>query len=186
MMPDMITAIPHAMPVAGFMGVLMIGLAAAVVLLGLAALPGSADWQPAPAALPMAARRAMWRLAGERVWPSCRNAISRIGLAAADRRAVGRLRHAPVALFAGTMFGAGLAWSGMADPHRVRAFLDLLGTTKIDRKLALGAVLFGMGWGISGLCPGPALADLGIVPMQALPAVLALFAGMAVHRYIAS
>jgi uncharacterized membrane protein YedE/YeeE len=66
------------------------------------------------------------------------------------------------------------------------AHFDLPGTTKIDRRLALGAVLFGMGWGISGLCPGPALADLGIVPLQVLPAVLALFAGMAAHRYVAN
>ncbi len=32
---------------------------------------------------------------------------------------------------------------------------------KIDRPLVIGSALFGLGWGIAGLCPGPALASLG-------------------------
>lgn len=32
--------------------------------------------------------------------------------------------------------------------------------TRVDRKLLVGAAIFGVGWGISGLCPGPAIADL--------------------------
>ena len=35
---------------------------------------------------------------------------------------------------------------------------------KIDRPLVIGAALFGVGWGLSGFCPGPAIADLGLVP----------------------
>ena len=62
------------------------------------------------------------------------------------------------------------------------AHFDLPATTKIDAKLATGAVLFGIGWGVSGLCPGPAIANLGLVPMQVLPFVLAMLAGMAAHR----
>lgn len=38
--------------------------------------------------------------------------------------------------------------------------LSLPTNTKIDMKLLLGGVLFGMGWGISGMCPGPAVANL--------------------------
>ena len=35
------------------------------------------------------------------------------------------------------------------------------GNTVIDKQLILGAVLFGAGWGMTGFCPGPALAGLG-------------------------
>lgn len=37
---------------------------------------------------------------------------------------------------------------------------------KIDRKLILGSAIFGMGWGLSGLCPAPAVARIGIEPFQ--------------------
>ncbi|PHR21636.1 MAG: hypothetical protein COA41_00560 [Sphingopyxis sp.] len=132
------------------------------------------------------------------------------------------MKQIVVALFAGALFGAGLAFSGMADPARVQGFLDLFGawdptlafvmggamipmalawivqrkldkpfadahfslpaTTLIDRKLTIGAILFGSGWGISGLCPGPGLADLAINPFPALAFVAALLAGMLAHR----
>jgi uncharacterized protein len=59
---------------------------------------------------------------------------------------------------------------------------NLPDTREIDRKLATGAVLFGAGWGISGLCPGPALADLAIAPIPALIFVTAMVAGMGLHR----
>jgi uncharacterized protein len=128
-----------------------------------------------------------------------------------------------IALIAGTLFGAGLAWSGMADPLRVRGFLDLFGawdptlafvmggamipmaiawvvqsrmlkpfadesfdlpgTARIDFQLAAGAILFGIGWGIAGLCPGPALADLAINPGPAAVFVAAMFGGIAIHRF---
>lgn len=127
-----------------------------------------------------------------------------------------------IALLAGTIFGAGLALSGMADPARVRAFLDLLGawdptlafvmagaitpmvfawliqrrlpralsgndfslpgTRHIDAPLAVGALLFGIGWGIAGLCPGPAIANLALAPIAVLPFLAAMIAGMLLHR----
>lgn len=59
---------------------------------------------------------------------------------------------------------------------------DLPDTQKLDGKLATGAVLFGTGWGISGLCPGPAIADLAIAPAQAAIFVLAMLAGMTIYR----
>ena len=133
------------------------------------------------------------------------------------------MKQSIIALAAGTLFGAGLALSGMADPQRVQAFLDLGGawdptlafvmagavlvmliawavqrrmakplsvsrfdlpdTRRIDAKLALGALLFGAGWGIGGLCPGPALADLAIAPDRAALFVAAMLAGMAVHKF---
>lgn len=132
------------------------------------------------------------------------------------------MKQTLVALFAGLLFGIGLAISGMSNPARVQAFLDLFGnwdptlafvmggamipmaiawliqkrmakpivcagfdlpgTTLLDRKLVVGAVLFGAGWGIGGLCPGPAVADLAIAPVSAGLFVIAMLVGMTVHR----
>jgi len=123
----------------------------------------------------------------------------------------------------GLLFGAGLAISGMADPQRVRGFLDLFGhwdptlmfvmggavavmtaawilqkrlatpfvaekfslptRQDIDRPLILGGVLFGIGWGIAGLCPGPAVIGLVIAPAKAAIFVTAMVIGMALHRF---
>lgn len=136
------------------------------------------------------------------------------------------MRRVILALVAGTMFGAGLAISGMADPMRVRGFLDVLGhwdptlafvmvgallptalawqitrrraapfaddkfhlpqADRIDASLLAGAALFGIGWGIAGLCPGPAIADLAIRPIPAAIFVLAMIGGFGLHRLVAA
>jgi uncharacterized membrane protein YedE/YeeE len=38
------------------------------------------------------------------------------------------------------------------------------GKSGIDSRLVVGSAVFGLGWGLSGLCPGPAIADLGLAP----------------------
>lgn len=131
--------------------------------------------------------------------------------------------RALIALAAGALFGAGLALSGMADPARVRAFLDLFGswdptlafvmggailpmawawrirsrmdrpladeafvlpeTRTLDARLAIGTILFGAGWGLGGLCPGPAIASLVLYPLSVAPFLLAMGAGFALHRF---
>jgi len=48
----------------------------------------------------------------------------------------------------------------------------------IDRRLVLGAAIFGLGWGLSGFCPGPALANLGALRAEALVFVPAMAIGM--------
>jgi len=48
----------------------------------------------------------------------------------------------------------------------------------LDRKLAVGSVLFGAGWGLSGLCPGPAMASLGWGGWGGLAFVVAMLTGM--------
>jgi uncharacterized membrane protein YedE/YeeE len=53
---------------------------------------------------------------------------------------------------------------------------------QVDRKLLGGAALFGIGWGIAGYCPGPALAGLGVASIEALWFVPAMLAGMLLHR----
>lgn len=55
----------------------------------------------------------------------------------------------------------------------------------VDRQLLGGAALFGIGWGIAGYCPGPALAGLGVLSREALWFVPAMVAGAVIHRAIA-
>ena len=49
----------------------------------------------------------------------------------------------------------------------------------IDLRLVIGAAIFGVGWGLVGLCPGPALADLGLAFQPVAIFVAAMLAGMA-------
>ncbi len=105
-----------------------------------------------------------------------------------------------LAFLSGILFGIGLLVSGMTDPAKVIAFLDIAGawdpslilvmitavvvalapiqmaqhrnrsvigekiafptTSGITGKLILGSAIFGVGWGMTGLCPGPSLASL--------------------------
>ena len=105
-----------------------------------------------------------------------------------------------IGLLCGTLFGIGLAMSGMTDTAKVLGFLDvsgdwvpdlafvmggavcvtlvgfylvlkskapllgkkflLPGTRIIDGRLLGGAAIFGIGWGVYGYCPGPALSAL--------------------------
>lgn len=134
-------------------------------------------------------------------------------------------RQVLVALIAGIVFGAGLAVSGMSDPMRVRAFLDVAGNwdptlafvisgallpmivawriqarlkkpvlaaqfhlpvaQRVDVRLLGGAAIFGLGWGIAGVCPGAAIADLFIMPSQAALFVVAMLGGMGLRRLTA-
>lgn len=122
------------------------------------------------------------------------------------------------ALFAGALFGVGLAVSGMLIPDKVLNFLDVAGhwdpslalvmgaavavtlpgyfwvmrksqpllaerfqvptNRQIDGRLLLGASLFGLGWGLSGLCPAPALVNIATGLSDVLIFVVAMLAGM--------
>jgi len=53
----------------------------------------------------------------------------------------------------------------------------------IDRPLIGGAILFGLGWGLVGLCPGPALAALTTASWQAAIFVAAMLGGMTLFRF---
>jgi uncharacterized protein len=125
------------------------------------------------------------------------------------------------ALICGFIFGWGLLISGMMQPAKVLAFLDIFGNwdpslavvmaaalavssagfalakrrerplfaaqslwptrSDIDRPLVIGAVLFGTGWGLSGLCPGPALENLATLSPRLVVFVIAMAAGMVLH-----
>jgi uncharacterized membrane protein YedE/YeeE len=124
-----------------------------------------------------------------------------------------------ISLLIGLLFGCGLIVSGMSNPAKVLAFLDLAGdwdpslalvmagaiavglpafrvagwrqtslrgkplqmptARQIDRRLLAGSALFGVGWGLAGICPGPALVLLGSGAAKGLVFVLAMLAGMA-------
>jgi uncharacterized membrane protein YedE/YeeE len=62
--------------------------------------------------------------------------------------------------------------------------VDLPTTTAIDRRLVCGSLAFGVGWGLVGFCPGPALVALGSGQIQALIFVAAMAAGMGLFSWI--
>lgn len=136
------------------------------------------------------------------------------------------MRRLVAAAASGTLFGAGLAWSGMTNPARVLGFLDVAGgawdptlvlvmggalavtaplfplvlrrarpvlaagfalpaRSDLDLPLMAGAVVFGAGWGLAGLCPGPAIAGLvtGSAPLAGF--VVAMIAGQWLARALA-
>lgn len=118
----------------------------------------------------------------------------------------------------GLLFGVGLLASGLANPAKVLAFLDLAGAWDpslvlvmgsavavafpffllarrrqasllgsplhlpaprgIDRRLVLGSLVFGIGWGLAGFCPGPAVVAAGVGNAGALQFTGAMIAGM--------
>lgn len=122
----------------------------------------------------------------------------------------------------GVLFGFGLIISGMSNPKKVLAFLDITGDwdpslmfvmggavmvglggfylaskrteaffggalqvptrRDISKPLLIGSLIFGVGWGIAGFCPGPALVAVGAGQLKALVFVLAMITGMVFCR----
>lgn len=70
--------------------------------------------------------------------------------------------------------------------QRTQAFfgdaLKLPTATQLDKRLIVGSLLFGVGWGLAGFCPGPAIVSLGAGYTQALVFVIAMIAGMLVFE----
>ena len=129
-----------------------------------------------------------------------------------------------LSLLSGLVFGLGLVVSGMSNPAKVLAFLDLAGAwdpslalvmggaiavampafwlagrrqrailgdpmqlpaaRRIDRRLLLGSLAFGAGWGIAGFCPGPALVSLLAGQAKAWTFVAAMLAGMVIFEVL--
>jgi len=133
-------------------------------------------------------------------------------------------KHQISAFFVGLLFGIGLIVSGLANPVKVLAFLDLAGAwdpslalvmgaavvmgsiafllagkrshsflgepmrmptrRDIDKRLVFGSLGFGIGWGLVGLCPGPALVAVGTGEIKAVVFVIAMLAGMGAFELI--
>jgi len=64
------------------------------------------------------------------------------------------------------------------------AVMRLPTATDIDRRLVLGSLAFGAGWGLGGYCPGPALASLAAGGIEPLIFTLAMLAGMALFEVL--
>ena len=64
------------------------------------------------------------------------------------------------------------------------AEMKLPASREIDRRLVLGSLLFGIGWGVAGFCPGPGLVALGMGEVKALVFVAAMLAGMGVFELL--
>lgn len=75
-------------------------------------------------------------------------------------------------------FAAKLPKSILGDPIRLPT------ATHIDRRLVLGSLTFGVGWGLAGYCPGPALASLAQGGIEPLLFSMALLAGMALFELL--
>lgn len=54
--------------------------------------------------------------------------------------------------------------------------------TGIDRPLVVGSAIFGIGWGLVGLCPGPALENLATLSPRVIAFVVAMIGGMALYE----
>ena len=129
-----------------------------------------------------------------------------------------------VNLFAGALFGLGLAVSGMVSPAKIIGFLDFTGDwdptlafvmggallvtipafhlilrrprpvladefdlptkKEVDSRLLAGSAIFGIGWGLAGFCPGPAVTALASGLTLVFAFVAAMVAGMAVYKWI--
>lgn len=79
--------------------------------------------------------------------------------------------------------GMSYAW---VKKHRVSVLncpLQIPTNQKIDKKLVTGSVLFGLGWGLAGICPGPALLLTGLGITQGIIFALAMIAGMSVYQF---
>lgn len=72
-----------------------------------------------------------------------------------------------------------LSWSGEA--------IELPKSRVVDTRLLVGGALFGIGWGLGGLCPGPAMTALGAGFVPAAWFVVAMLIGMSLHdRFLGS
>jgi uncharacterized protein len=56
--------------------------------------------------------------------------------------------------------------------------LHLPSVQSVDAPLVVGSILFGLGWGLAGICPGPALVDLGFLDPRIALFVVAMLVGM--------
>lgn len=62
--------------------------------------------------------------------------------------------------------------------------IELPKNTQLDTKLVAGAFIFGIGWGIAGICPAPVFTLIGLGHYQALYFIVAMLFGVLIHRKV--
>ncbi len=87
------------------------------------------------------------------------------------------------------VMGGAVSIGSLAFPFARRRPHSLLGetmrlpaATKIDRRIVLGGLIFGAGWGLAGYCPGSALASLAMGGAKSMVFFIAMLAGMLVRE----
>ncbi|KAB2939493.1 MAG: YeeE/YedE family protein [Hyphomicrobium sp.] len=93
------------------------------------------------------------------------------------------LAFAMAGAVATTFLGYRIAWRRPA-PLLAPQFRLPAGTSAIDRPLVLGAAIFGVGWGLTGFCPGPALVSIPLLAPGTLVFVPAMLAGIIMVRLL--
>jgi len=63
-------------------------------------------------------------------------------------------------------------------------YIQIPSVTKIDTRLILGGIVFGIGWGIAGICPGPALVLVGSGNQEAIIFLIAMLLGMGIFEAV--
>jgi uncharacterized membrane protein YedE/YeeE len=134
--------------------------------------------------------------------------------------------HKIVAFLAGFLLSLGIAVSGMINPSKILAFLDVAGNwdpsllvvlgaavgvtlitfrfvlrlpkplfgpnfvlptlTKADRPLIVGQILFGVGWGVVGYCPGPVFSSLALGYAEPLIVTAAMIGGALLYKQVST
>ena len=91
-----------------------------------------------------------------------------------------------LALVMAGAIGVGLGAFAIAK-RRTRSFFGgaiyMPTSTVIDRRLVIGSLVFGIGWGLAGFCPGPALVSMAAGQLEAVLFVVAMLAGMAAFSW---
>lgn len=77
----------------------------------------------------------------------------------------------------------GFSLAGQRPVSWFGAQMKIPAASKIDHRLLLGSAFFGVGWGLSGFCPGPALTALGMGEGKAIVFVASMLIGISLYEY---